>query len=515
MQPLIALVGRPNVGKSTLFNQLTRSRDALVAAIPGLTRDRRYGEARLSGRLCRVVDTGGLLESDDQMAALMAGQVHQAISEADLVLFVVDARDGLTSGDQDIADMLRRSGVQPLLVINKVDGQDPDNMLAEFAPLGFSPMLPVSAVHRRNLNLLRERIIEQLGLDAEPSADAPPASDADSGVEATDADRMDAQAADVADAETAESGEASEDAASADLAPDKSPAPGPIRVAVVGRPNVGKSTLINQWLGEERLLVFDMPGTTRDAIEVPFRHGGEDFVLIDTAGIRRKGRVTETVEKFSVVKALDAMRSAQVAVLVINAAEGLVEQDLHLLQMAAESGAGLVLALNKWDLLDSDMQADIERQIDRRLTFAPWIAVYRISALQGKGVKGLLKEVRRVHKAAAFEHSTSALSRILEIAVTQHEPPAIRGRRIKLRFAHKAGAWPPHIMIHGNQTESVPAGYTRYLENCFRDALKLRGTPIRISYRTSDNPYADKTNKLTDRQVARRKRMIRYRKKRG
>ncbi len=465
MTALIALVGRPNVGKSTLFNQLTRSRDALVADTPGLTRDRRYGSALVGDRPCQVVDTGGLLEADDQIASLMAQQVQTALREADLVLFLVDARAGLTPADADIADMLRRTGRPILLVVNKVDGLNQDAVVMEFAALGFAAMVPVSAAHKRNLAQLREAILRQL----------PPAAPS--------------------------------------VAPEETPVTdAAIRVAVIGRPNVGKSTLINRWLGEDRLLVFDAPGTTRDAIEVPFQRGKDEFLLIDTAGVRKRGRIDETVEKFSVVKSLEAMRKAQVAVLVINAAEGLVEQDLHLLGIAAESGAGLVLALNKWDALDAEQKQSVLRQVDRRLEFAPWIAVYQVSALKGKGVKGLLDEVKRVYKAAAFEHATSALSRILEAAVRDHEPPSVRGRRIKLRFAHKAGAFPPRIQIHGNQTDAVPASYTRYLENYFRAALKLKGVPIKIEYRKGENPYADKPNVLSERQVARRKRMISHRK---
>jgi GTPase len=464
MPPLVALVGRPNVGKSTLFNQLTRTRAALVADVPGLTRDRRYGDAVLEDLQCRLVDTGGLAEGDGDIAALMAAQVEHALDQANLVLFIVDARAGLTAADLEIGDRLRRSGIDTLLVINKIDGINPDAAQADFAALGLGQGFAISATHGRNLAQLVTGIRGRL-----PAATEPAAAD---------------------------------------------PAERRIRVAVIGRPNVGKSTLINQWLGEARLIVYDTPGTTRDSIEVPFERDGERFTLIDTAGVRRKGRINAIVEKFSVVKSLEAIRSAHVAVLVIDASEGLVDQDLHLLGIAAEAGAALVLAVNKVDALTDDQRRALERDLDRRLDFVPWIAVHRISALRGRGVRVLLKEVKRVFVAAEFDVPTSRLSRILERAVEAHEPPSVRGRRIKLRFAHKAGSHPPRIVIHGNQTESVPASYTRYLENTFRAALKLAGTPIKIEYRTSENPYADRPNVLTERQQQRRQRLIKHRKSR-
>jgi GTPase len=466
MPPLIALVGRPNVGKSTLFNQLTRTRAALVADVPGLTRDRRYGDAVLDDLQCRIVDTGGLVEGEGEgdILRLIAVQVEHALAESDLVLFIVDARAGLTPADLEIGDRLRRSGIGVLLVINKIDGTDPNAAQADFAPLGLGQGFVISAVHGRNLAQLVTGIRERLPAAATPAAP-----------------------------ETAERR---------------------IRVAVIGRPNVGKSTLINKWLGENRLIVYDAPGTTRDSIEVPFERDGERFTLIDTAGVRRRGRIDATVEKFSVVKALDAIRSAHVAVLVIDASEGLVDQDLHLLGIAAEAGAALVLAVNKVDALTDERRSALERDLDRRLDFVPWIAVHRISALRGRGVRALLKDVRRVFAAAEFDVATSRLSRILERAVEAHEPPSVRGRRIKLRFAHKAGSHPPRIVIHGNQTEAVPASYTRYLENTFRAALKLAGTPIKIEYRTSENPYADRPNVLTERQRERRQRLIKDRKSR-
>jgi GTP-binding protein len=463
MAHVIALVGRPNVGKSTLFNRLTRRRDALVADAPGLTRDRRYGVADLGGADCTLVDTGGLFDAT-AVGALMAKQAQLAIEEADLVVFVVDARDGLSANDLDIATQLRRSDRPVLLVINKIDGVDAATAEAEFAQLGFAPQLCVSAAHGRGIGALQTAIRDALPHDAAPAQ-----------IDSADADR--------------------------------------IRVAVIGRPNVGKSTLINRWLGEERQIVFDAPGTTRDAIEIPFDHDVGRFMLIDTAGVRRKGKVDDVVEKFSVVKALAAMDSANVAVLVIDAAEGLVEQDLHLFGYAIERGAGIVLAVNKWDGLDSETRERVRNELSRRLDFAPWAPVHRISALHGTGVRGLLEDVVRVNDAGRFEVTTAFLARTLTDAVEQHPPPAVRGRRIKLRFAHKISGHPPTIVVHGNQTESVPDSYTRYLENRFRDALHLVGMPVRIVYKTGANPFAGRRNELTPRQQARRKRVMRHGKK--
>jgi len=462
MARVVALVGRPNVGKSTLFNRLTRRRDALVADVPGLTRDRRYGVADLGGADCTLIDTGGLFDSSD-VGVLMAKQAQSAIDEADLVVFVVDARAGLTPTDLDIAQQLRRSDRRVLVAVNKIDGVESDAAEAEFARLGFAPQLSLSAAHGRGVHVLQAAI-----RDALPAA--PP--------EAVAGDHE-----------------------------------ARIRVAVIGRPNVGKSTLINRWLGEERQIVFDAPGTTRDSIEIPFDHDAGRFTLIDTAGVRRKGKVDDVVEKFSVVKALAAIDSADVAVLVIDASEGLVEQDLHLFGHAIDRGAGLVLAVNKWDGLSNETRERVRNELSRRLDFAPWVPVHRISALHGTGVRGLLEDVARVYAAGRFEVTTAFLARTLTAAVEQHAPPTVRGRRIKLRFAHKIAGHPPTIVVHGNQTESVPDSYTRYLENRFRDALHLVGMPVRIVYKTGANPYAGRRNTLTPRQQARRKRVMRHAKK--
>ncbi len=463
MRTVIALVGRPNVGKSTLFNRLTRRRDALVADAPGLTRDRRYGTAEFGDRSCTLIDTGGLFD-ETAVGGLMARQAGIAIEEADVVLFMVDARAGLTPTDIDIAEQLRKSNRKVVLAINKIDSTALDVAAAEFSRLGFSAHAQISAAHGRGMAAL-----QQVLLDALPSA--------------------------------------VEEARIADEGPPR------MRVAVIGRPNVGKSTLVNRWLGEERQVVFDAPGTTRDAIEIPFDHDVGRFTLIDTAGVRRKGKVDDVVEKFSVVKALDAIESADVAVVLIDASEQLVEQDLHLLGYAIDRGAGLVLAVNKWDGLTSDQRERVKTELERRLDFAPWAPVHRISALHGTGVRGLLEDVKRVYEAGRFEVSTAFLARVLTEAVEQHAPPSANGRRIKLRFAHKASGHPPTIVVHGNQTHAVPESYTRYLENRFRSALKLVGMPVRIVYKTGVNPYAGRRNELTPRQKESRKRMMRHVKK--
>ncbi|HEY6598923.1 MAG TPA: ribosome biogenesis GTPase Der [Pseudomonadales bacterium] len=460
MPNVIALVGRPNVGKSTLFNRLTRRRDALVADAPGLTRDRRYGVAEFGNTHCTLIDTGGLFD-ETAVGSLMAQQAAVAIDEADLVLFVVDGRAGLTPTDLDIAQQLRRSGRAIVLVVNKIDGVTPETADAEFGRLGLTQVL-ISAAHGRGIAALEAAVLAQLPPATEPLA-------------ANDEQRM--------------------------------------RVAVIGRPNVGKSTLINRWLGEERQVVFDAPGTTRDAIEIPFDHDVGRFVLIDTAGVRRKGKVDDVVEKFSVVKALAAIDSADVAVVVMDAAEGLVEQDLHLLGYAIERGAGLIVAVNKWDGLSTDQRDHVKTELDRRLEFAPWAPIHRISALHGTGVRGLLEDVKRVYEAGLFDVSTAFLARVLTEAIEQHPPPSVNGRRIKLRFAHKASGHPPTIVVHGNQTHAVPESYTRYLENRFRAALNLVGMPVRIRYKSGVNPYAGKRNELTPRQQQRRKRLLRHVKK--
>lgn len=459
MLPAIVLVGRPNVGKSTLFNRLTRSRDALVADVPGLTRDRKYGEAEVEGRRCLVVDTGGLAGEDRAIDSAMTEQASTAIEEADLVLFLVDARAGLTPGDEVIAELLRRRNRNAVLVINKVDGLDPDVAAAEFTQLGFALHSEVSAAHGRGIGALVETIATLLPSSAEQ--------------------------------------------------PREATLRGTV-VAIIGRPNVGKSTLINRMLGEERVVVFDEPGTTRDSIDIPLTRAGRHYTLIDTAGVRRRGRTKGVVEKFSVVKTLDAIRRADVVVLLLDAQEGVVDQDLHLLEYAVDAGCGLVIAANKWDGLDASGKQRVKRELERRLSFVPWVRRLHISALHGTGMGHLFEAIEEAFGAAGLSTPTSELSRILGIAVERHQPPLVRGRRIKLRYAHLGGTHPPTIIVHGNQTGSVPVSYRRYLENVFREQLGVHGTPVRVEFRTGENPFAGRRNVLTPRQQRRRKRVVRH-----
>ena len=461
MIPVIALVGRPNVGKSTLFNRLTRTQDALVAAVPGLTRDRQYGDGRVGDRPFIVVDTGGLAAGDDELEGMMARQAWQAIEEADRVFFLVDARDGLTGSDEAIARDLRRSGKPLTLVVNKTDGLDEQSALGDFHALGLGEPQPISAVHGRGVERLMRTALAQL---------PPPADGGD--VEET------------------------EDAA--------------VRVAVVGRPNAGKSTLINRMLGEERVLVYDLPGTTRDSIFIPFERDSVAYTLIDTAGVRRRARVTEAIEKFSIIKTLQAIDAAHVVILMLDARVGIGEQDATLAGYIAEKGRALVLAVNKWDGLEPHERRQIRDQLDRKLPFLGYASVKFISALHGTGVGDLYPLVRRAHDDALRELSTPELTAILERAVFEHQPPLVRGRRIKLRYAHQGGRNPPLIVIHGNQTESVPESYRRYLVNTFRAALQLTGTPIRIEFRTGGNPYQGRRNPPTPRQVSRKRRLMRH-----
>ena len=456
--PIVALVGRPNVGKSTLFNRLCGGRDALVADFPGLTRDRRYGRAEVAGRSISVVDTGGLGDmaaNDPEMAGAVAEQVWQAIDEADVAVMLVDAQVGASATDEEIAGRLRRRGKAVLLVANKADGTDPA-VAHDFWGLGLGEALPLSALRGRGMGRLRTVLAEMM----------PPQDDAGQ--------------------EEAESG---------------------VRVAIVGRPNVGKSTLVNRLAGSDRQVVLDRPGTTRDAIDI--RVG--DHILIDTAGLRRRSRVSEAIEKFSVIKSLEALERAHVAVLLIDAEEGLVDQDLHLMRHAIDAGTGLLLAVNKWDGLSPERRKTVRSTLDRRMDFAPWVSIRYISALTGVGVGKLMGLVDAIHSAAAFDTSTPQLNRILEEAVRAHAPPMVHGRAVKLRYAHKAGAHPPTLMLHGNRTEALPASYLRYLENRFRAALNLAGTPLRIETRTGENPWGDRRNKLTERQMRQRRRLIRHR----
>ncbi|QGM21312.1 ribosome biogenesis GTPase Der [Spiribacter sp. 2438] len=473
--PVIALVGRPNVGKSTLFNQLTRTRDALVADFPGLTRDRQYGVGRVGEHPYVLIDTGGLGEPDDVTYHHMQRQALRALDEADAILFLVDARTGVTPGDEALTADLRQRGKRVWLVMNKVDGVDADVAAADFHGLGLDTPWPIAAVHGRGVRRLIDDVLETLMPAAEPAG--------------TDSQPV-------------------PEGFSAPAGDDPTTA---IEVAIVGRPNVGKSTLVNRLIGEERVLVYDMPGTTRDAIRVPFERDGRAFTLIDTAGVRRRSRVRETVEKFSVVKTLQAIEASRVVIMVLDAQQEISEQDAHLIGHVIEAGRGLVLAVNKWDGLEPGARERIRRELDVKLGFLDFTRPRFISALHGTGVGRLLEEVARVDEAGRRELGTPELNRILAEATEAHQPPLIRGRRIKLRYAHQGGRNPPTIVVHGNQTAALPGAYRRYLVNRFRRELGLWGTPIRLELRTGENPYAGRRNKLTPRQQRKRERLIRRR----
>ena len=516
---VVALVGRPNVGKSTLFNRLTAARDALVANRPGLTRDRQYGVADLDGRTVSVIDTGGLENDvdDAEMASLVAEQANVAIAESDWVVFLVNAREGLTASDEEIADDLRRCGARTLLVANKIDGVPPETAVADFSRLGFGAPLLMSAAHGRGIAAFRERLAECASAGAKDG-------EKDSHGGARDSHRG-ARDSHGGARDTHRGARDSHHPDSRDThrrmnAPRVSHAPVPglsestrhseiPKVAVVGRPNVGKSTLVNRLLGDARQIVSATPGTTRDAVYTPFRRGDSSYLLIDTAGVRRRGRVHDVVEKFSVVKALEALGRADVALVLIDAREGLVDQDLNVLRYAADAGTGLILTVNKWDGLSSEERAVVRKGIDRRMRFAPWVPAKFISALRGTGVAGLLRLLDNIYSAAGRDASPAELTRILTRATSEHPPPAVGGRPIKLRFAHKVGSRPQVIAVHGNRTGVLPASYVRYLENVYRDALSLAGVPVKITLQSGDNPFAGKRNELTRRQRARRQRVIR------
>ena len=464
MLPVIALVGRPNVGKSTLFNALTRSRDALVADMPGVTRDRHYGVCRTGERPFVVVDTGGLSGVEEGIDALTAQQVRLAIDEAQMLVMVVDARDGLLPQDRSILDELRRSGKPIIAAVNKTDGLDVDNALAEFAVFGIAQTLPLSAAHNRGTEELIAAVLPLLP------------------------------------------GDAHEELAPAD--------DGSIRVAIVGRPNAGKSTLINRLLGENRLIVSDVAGTTRDPIRVPLERDGKRYTLIDTAGVRRKSKVDDGVEKFSVIKTLQSMAAAQVVVVMIDARENLADQDLTLIGHVLDEGRALVIAVNKWDDMDTYQREQCQRALERRLGFVEWAKQVFISALHGSGLRELMRAVVRAHTSATRELTSSDLTRTLERAYEGYQPPLVRGHAPKLRFAHPGGSNPPTIVIHGSRTKHIAPAYRRYLENFFRQRYKLEGTPIRIDFRDGENPFAGKKNVLTEAQQRKRQRMVREMKRR-
>lgn len=460
MIPVIAIIGRPNVGKSTLFNMLTRTRDAIVADEPGLTRDRQYGIGKVGEKKFIVVDTGGLSGEKQDLDDLMARQSLLALEEADEVIFMVDARAGVTSGDEVIASMVRKSGKPATLVVNKIDGVNVEQAEADFSALGFSQMSLISAVHRKGIISLIEDLLSEYDYESEPH----------------------------------------------DIAEGPS-------IAIIGRPNVGKSTLINRLVGEERVVAFDQPGTTRDTISVPFERHGKSYTLVDTAGVRRRGKVYDTVEKFSVIKALEAIEKANVVVLVVDARDGITDQDLTLLGYALNSGRSLSIAVNKWDGLEPEQREYNKTELERRLSFVTFANQHFISALHGTGVGDLMKSIDQAYDSAFRQLNTKALTDLLEEAVFKHNPPLHNGRRVKLRYAHQGGKNPPIIVIHGSKTEHLTAAYQRYLMSFFINKLKLKGTPVRIELKTGANPYADKKNKLSKRQITKKQRMMKFVKK--
>lgn len=462
---VVALVGRPNVGKSTLFNRLCRNRDALVLDRPGLTRDRQYSHARgISEADVTLIDTGGLHDSLTISAAI-DDQVLLAIEEADLVVFVVNARESLTTVDLEIASELRKANTKIILAVNKIDGISggAEFGISEFSQLGFNSVLPISSTNGQGIHQLIEVLVAHLPY------------------------RMPVRSDD--DYES-------------------------ISVAVIGRPNVGKSSLVNALANDNRCLVFDEPGTTRDAVRVRVEKDEKLFDFVDTAGIRRKGKTTDVVEKFSIVKALDALRRCHTALLIIDASEGIVDQDLHLIEYAIEAGTAVTLIANKWDKLDAAARSKCQEQIQRKLRFANWISVKYVSALKKIGVASLFKLISELYERGAFEISTHELNEILAQITSAFPPPAANRRVIRLRYAHKVASRPPTILIHGNQTDRLPSSYIRYLENEFRHTLKLEGWPVVVNFKKSVNPFSEKKNVLTSRQHRRRARLIRHRKRR-
>jgi GTP-binding protein len=442
VKPVIALVGRPNVGKSTLFNRLTRSRDAIVHDLPGVTRDRHYGEGQQGERSFIAIDTGGLEPGvAEGIFAEMARQAEQAMAEADAVLFIVDARAGLAPGDRKIADRLRKLPTRVFLTVNKAEGMQPDTAVAEFHELGLGTPAPISGAHGEGVRELMDLVLSKV-----PHRDA------------------------------------------SDEQPDK----GHPRVAIVGRPNVGKSTLINALVGEERVIAFDKPGTTRDPIEVPFERAGRRYTLIDTAGVRRRGKTGTPVEFYSIVKALQAIEASSVAILVLDAADGVTEQDAHVAGYILERGRAVVLAVNKWDAADKEQRGHMKAELQWKLAFLGFAEVHTISAKEGKGLAPLMRSVDAAYAAAMARLSTPKLTRAMIAAVEKQAPPKRGLIRPKLRYAHQGGVNPPRIIIHGNALDRVPDSYQRYLEGFFRDKFGLAGTPLRVEFRTGGNPYAAK-----------------------
>lgn len=461
MLPVVAIVGQPNVGKSTLFNCLTKSRSALVSDIPGMTRDRQYGDALYNDRHFIVIDTGGLTQEDEPLHQLTCEQAVEAIKEADKVIFLVDGKLGLTSNDEWIANKLRTYNKHIFLTINKTENIDAHLVDTEFHKLGLGNPIAISAAHKQGIT----ELVNALFLH-DPITDIP--EDKTAGV----------------------------------------------KLALIGRPNVGKSTLTNRLLGENRVIVFDQPGTTRDTLFIPLMHKNHQYTLIDTAGIRRRGKIFEGPEKFSVVKTLQAITLAHVVLFVMDAHEGVTEQDLRLIGFILESGRALVIAMNKWDGMTIYDKKTIKAAIDRRLNFIPFVRVHYISALHGSGTGALFSSINEAYQSATKKISTASVTKILQTAITQHTPPRVRGRRIKLRYAHPGGHNPPTIVIHGNQLTALPESYVKYLANTFQKYLRLTGTPIRIELKNTDNPFRHQREKLTPLQRHKKNKLIKRRSKR-
>ena len=460
MSLVISLVGRPNVGKSTLFNRLTKSKDALVADIPGLTRDRQYGIGKVATAEYIVIDSGGLIEKGQLIEQLIAEQVWQAVAESDIVFFIVDGRAGVNASDFEIARSLRKNQLPIYLLINKSEGLKFADVSSDFYQLGLGEPYLISAAHNIGIQELIEFVIEQNPIAEKPNA--------------------------VEDDVT--------------------------KVAIVGRPNVGKSTLINRLIGENRLLAYDSPGTTRDSIAVDFVENGKKYSLIDTAGVRRRGKVKEVIEKFSVIKTIEAIKNANVVVVLIDGQEGFTSQDASLLAIVVESGKALVLGVNKWDGLSNYHRQQIKSNIERKLHFIDFAPLFYVSALHGSNIRDLFNSVEKVYQVAMTRISTNKLTNSLLEATKKSPPPLIKGHRIKLRYAHQGGQNPPLIIIHGNQTNKVPDSYCRYLINHFRNEFNLKGTPINLEFKTSNNPYAGKKNKLNKRQIAKELRLKKHNK---
>ncbi|MFC0180710.1 ribosome biogenesis GTPase Der [Thorsellia kenyensis] len=522
MIPVVALVGRPNVGKSTLFNRLTKTRDALVADFPGLTRDRKYGHANYADQSFILIDTGGIDGTEVGVETHMAEQSLLAIEEADVVLFMVDGRSGLMPADHLITQHLRERKKPTFVVVNKTDGLDPDVAMSDFYTLGLGEIYPIAAAHGRGvIRLLEDALLPFSESLQQRLAQESKLNEEETGI--SDDEILEAKLSegllDTTDEEPLSDDEIAkleEQIAAGDGEEEVAFNPQtdlPIKIAIIGRPNVGKSTLTNRLLGEDRVIVFDMPGTTRDSIYIPLKKDERDYVIIDTAGVRKRGKIHETVEKFSVIKTLQAIEDSNVVLLVIDAKEGISDQDLSLLGFVLNSGRSIVIVINKWDGMSQEDREKVKEGLEARLGFVDFARIHFISALHGSGVGNLFTFVNEAYDCSTQRVSTAKLTRIMQMAIEDHQPPMIRGRRVKMKYAHAGGYNPPIVVIHGNQVNALPDSYKRYLMNYFRKSLKVMGSPIRIQFKESENPYAGKRNQLTASQIRKRKRLMAHIKK--